>query len=639
MADESTAPTAGWTRHIDRLRKRETWCLVDRMVRAWGPLLLILFAICYYGQYYRSDINLGGEGGTTAVIAMRLMEGQRPIVDTFLGYNVMWFWPVAWLFEVTGPNYIALSIYFFTICTISAVVGFLIVRRATNAGWLALGVGVVLILIPGMLFRNYMGLLPVLNAWAMLHAFVWEPRRPWHRWIRFAVAGLVLGLTFLIRIDVGMFLLVIYAGLVVLFPLGVRGGFLRRIPLVAGGAVVCIAAALLLHAPFYWHAQTHDYGPDFVGQYREMINKIIWEATKNVPGLATAEAPAEPRLDLAPPRVHGREITRVANNPNLEEQLAEIERQKEIEAGTRPRKDLANLFRQKDFYHAAFILALYLPILVSALIIVIAGCALLWALLTRNAALKEPALVSLVTLGCALTIFSQYFFFRPDTPHLSEFMISFFVAMACASFFAIRRALRARSWLLAVLCGAFVLLCVINEGLFFYHSFPKESAGTIEMGRKRSYELKAQNGVHVLVRRREQPWMQKLHDVVFEHSDPDDWVVTFPYSPTINFMTNRRSYLRNLYVDNASLPKDWANTAIDEIKRFRPAVIVIDQRDINDTEESRFRNWAAPVDRFIRHHYIQVGEFGDFDENEIFVRPDKIPPSAWRIRASDNPSA
>jgi hypothetical protein len=643
MSERST-----WKHLSDQMRRPDTWAALDRILRTWGPLVLVVLAVCYYGQYYRSDLNLGGEGGTTGVIAMRLMEGQRPIVDTFLGYNVMWFWPVAWLFTVTGPNYIALSIYFFTICTITAVLGFLIVRRATGAGWLALGVGALLVLIPGMLFRNYMGLLPVLNAWALLHAFVWEPGKPAWRWLRFAIAGLVLGLTFLTRIDVGMFLLVIYLGLVGLFPFGVRGQFLRRTGIAAAGAVVCFATALAIHVPFYLHARARGYDKAFVEQYSTMLDKIRWEATKNLPGVALrTDGSPDVRPSISRVRVTDSSIASASESeegiirvrtkklpPNWRALEAEKERQRQIEerkaveAGTRPRPDFREAFRQERFYDAAFILALYLPILVSGLVIPIAGCALLWALLTRNPALKEPALVSLVTLGCALTIFSQYFFFRPDTPHLAEFMASFLVAMACASFFAIRRTIRSRSWIVGIPCVAFVLLCASDEFLFFHHSFPKESAGTIEAARKRAHELVADNGVRVLVRRREQPWMQALHDTVVKHSTPDDWVVTFPYSPTVNFMTNRRSYLHNLYVDNASAERKWSPRTISEIDKFQPAVIVIDQRAINKTEASRFRNWASDVYQHIRERYVLVGVFNDKKEIEVFVRPDKLPPQA-----------
>ena len=73
--------------------------------------------------YYRSGLNFSGEGGTVAIVAMRLLDGQRPIVDTFLGYNVMWFYPVAWLFKLTGPDYTALRIFFFRFAPATGVSG------------------------------------------------------------------------------------------------------------------------------------------------------------------------------------------------------------------------------------------------------------------------------------------------------------------------------------------------------------------------------------------------------------------------------------------------------------------------------------------------------------------------------------
>lgn len=624
MAESVDRTSKGENRVFTSIRQPEFWAKLDALLRRWGPLLLVIFAVCYYGQYYRSDLNLGGEGGTTAIIAMRMMEGQRPILDTYLGYNVLWFWPVVWLFEITGPNYIALRIYFFALCTLSAVLGFLIVRRATGQGWLAVGVGLLLATIPGMIFRNYMGLLPVLNAWALLHAFVWDARHVAVRWVRFAVAGFVLGATYLVRIDVGIFFTVIYAGLAVLYPFAVRGEFLRRSARVTAGVGLCVACLLAIHLPFYLHARNHGYEAAFVEQYPTMLKKILWEGSKVS---AVENAPSSTRFVTMPAsRRDG--IIRIQNTKR---NLAEIERQREIEArkaaeaGTRPRKTLSDLFKQESFYDAAFVIILHLPVLIAALIIVVAGPALLLAIILRKAALKEPALVSLVTLGAALTIFPQYFFFRPDTPHLSEFMIPFAVAMACASFYAIGRTIRSRSVAVGVPCVLFVGLCGTQEGLFFYHSYTKESAGTIEAARKRSYEVVADNGVRVLVRRREQPRFQGLYDTIVRYSEPDEWVVTFPYSPTINFMTNRRSYLYNLYVDNAAMPKNFFENAIADIQTKRPAVIVIDQRDINGTEESRFRNWAAPLYDFIRENYRRVGEDQDFDGNEIFVRPDKLP--------------
>ena len=85
---------------------------INSLIAKWGWILILGFALCYYGLYYRTGLNLGGEGGTNGVLALRLMEGQRPIVDTFLGYNLMWFYPLVGLFYLTGPDYLAMKVFF-----------------------------------------------------------------------------------------------------------------------------------------------------------------------------------------------------------------------------------------------------------------------------------------------------------------------------------------------------------------------------------------------------------------------------------------------------------------------------------------------------------------------------------------------
>ncbi len=575
---------------------------IDPWLRRFGALLLVVFALIYYGQYYRSDLNLGGEGGTEGVIAMRLNEGALPIVDTFLGYNVMWFYPIAWLFRAVGPDYVALRIYFFAICLAMAVVAFLTVRRVTGQGWLAVGTGLLIVLIPGMLFRNYMGFLPVLNAYLLLQAFVLESRpgrsAAW-RWIWWALAGLGLGLTLLVRVDLGLFIGVIATGLVVLYPLGVRGEFRRRlVGAVAAGAVLCLGV-FATHFPVYLDAANRGFGAEFLGQYPTEVSRLRYQFNKDV--MAAAPEPAS-------------DWRRVANQAPAASDGGDV---------TRPRESLGSLFEQESFYDAAFVIALHLPLAISAIIFIFAGAGLAWAIVARDRERRASSLTCLVTLGCALTLFPQYYFFRPDTPHLSEFMCPFLVAMVCASWHAVRWS--GSSWALRVPSWAFVGLCLIGEGLYFYHSFPKESAGTIAASRKRSHEFIGDNGVRVWLKRREQERIAAIYEAVSVHSQPDDWVVTFPYSPTINFMTNRRSYLRNLYNDNASVESEskWIQNAIRDIREKRPAVIVISDEDINQTEYSRFKNWAAPVRDHVRMNYVLIGVFKEY---EIFVRPDRLTP-------------
>src|SRR5579884_3589536 len=59
----------------------------------WAPFALLVFALIYFGTYTRYWFSLTDEGGTAGVIAMRILAGERPLRDIFLGYNVLWFYP------------------------------------------------------------------------------------------------------------------------------------------------------------------------------------------------------------------------------------------------------------------------------------------------------------------------------------------------------------------------------------------------------------------------------------------------------------------------------------------------------------------------------------------------------------------
>ncbi len=154
-------------------RKTDFWLRLESALKRWGGLLVGIFAVIYYSLYYRSGLNFSGEGGTVALVAMRLLEGQRPIVDTFLGYNVMWFYPVAWLFHLVGPDYTALRVYFFGLHDHRRAGIFYCAPR--HRLWLVFDPGRVGSgADPGMIFRNYMAFLAMLNMLVLLQAYVFE---------------------------------------------------------------------------------------------------------------------------------------------------------------------------------------------------------------------------------------------------------------------------------------------------------------------------------------------------------------------------------------------------------------------------------------------------------------------------------
>jgi hypothetical protein len=586
-------------------RARTAGLRLESILRKWGALTVAIFAVLYYGLYYRSGLNFSGEGGTVAIVAMRLLEGQRPIVDTFLGYNVMWFYPVSWLFKLTGPDYTALRIFFFSLCTLTGVLAFLVVRRVSGNGCYSVLIALGPVLIPGMLFRNYMAFIVMLNMLVLLEAWVFEQSKRLRQICWMTAAGAVLGLTYLLRIDLGAFFTAMTAGLFVLYPFGQKEGFARRLRLAAGGAMVTAMMFCATHAPIYFDAVRRGYADAFVAQYTSWLGMVRYlasqEMAKQLPSPKPASAVAEPDSPAE-------ERIPVESKP----------RNRDVDSnGYLQKRSVTDVLGAATLYDRAFALATYLPVLAALLIVIAAGPLLIGSLLRSNFPLRTDCLALLVSTGSALTLFPQYFFFRPDTPHLSEFMAPFLVAMGCALWVALRWSRKSR--MAAVYFALLFSLCSLDAAVYFFHAFPKESSGSIAARKKRKFELAAENGVRVRLKAREREEIAELCRVIGTYTKPTDYIVCYPYAPTINFMTGRPSYEYNLYVDNAHNVSDFFRDTMAEVARYRPAAILIDNRAMNQTEDSRFFNWAPETYQWIKSHYAYAGTFR---RQEIYLRPD-----------------
>lgn len=580
------------------------------------PWLLLAFALIYYALYFRSGLNLGGEGGTAGVVAMRLMEGQRPIVDTFLGYNVLWFFPIAWLFELTGPNYLVLRGFFFAICLVSAGLVYRVVFNYTKNAWFPAVPCVLAILIPGMMFRNYMPFLGVLNAWLLTSAFVRTSRR---FLLRAAAAGVGLGITFLVRIDLGIFFTIILLGLALLYPLGARGDFWKRTFHSMGAVLVALSLAWAAHLPFFLHAKARGYDAAFLAQYTgwlEMVSAEFKTFTADLREKPPAPAPVSPQATTPKPTA-----TTKAPAETWEDR------------GALARSRISDIWTAPTWEFRSLALSIYLPIPFSVVAIAVGLCFLLSAILKKDGVAKERALYPLTVLGCALTLFPQYFFFRPDTVHVAEMMVPFLAALATIFWAALRYAREQGSKARRLLAAIPLTACTGITAIYVSHALPKGSAGTVAAREKAAHRFDALNGVHVLVRQKEARWLAGLRDAILRHSSPREFVVCFPYSPTINFMTDRPSPLHNLYVDNATAGKRFTETFLKVMTESRPAVVVLDQRKINRSEASRFQNWAPEACRWLAENYVYLGRY---DRNEVFARKDKVPgpvtPEAIEVR-------
>jgi hypothetical protein len=276
---------------------------------------------------------------------------------------------------------------------------------------------------------------------------------------------------------------------------------------------------------------------------------------------------------------------------------------------TLPRADWHTFVSSPEPDKRALFALTYLPLF--AYFAFVGGAAFLAfrAIFRREFTLDHPAMLALVLLGSSLTTFPQFFFFRPDRPHLSEFMPGYIVAAACAAVLLSPRKPRAVSWI----TGAFL---AAQLTLFGWYALDHYSAGTIaarttiKPAKRKFFE--GANGVRVVVSAKEFDLLEGVRRAIVENSRPGEWVVCYPYQPGYNLMSDRPTYERTLYMDNATAERAWSGQAINRIVEKRPAVIVLDDRAINGHESSRFSRWAEPVSNFVREHYRHVGTFETF---------------------------
>ena len=565
----------------------------------WFPWLLLGIAVAYYATYSLSGLDLGGEGGTTAVYAQRLLEGQRPFVDTFLGYNVLWFYPLVWLFQIFGPNFTVVRIFFFALSIITALLAYRTVRRVSNSALLAFGCALVLILIPGIQFRNYLGLLGVANLAALLEALGLPQRSPKHRLIWIVVAALSIALTFLIRIELGLFFSGVALASVVAYLLLGDDRVRRRI----SNALVTIVALpvtfLVVHLPVSYYAEQHGFAGAFWENYLS-----YWQFIEEK---AMSVAAAEP-LKLGRPLRLSSPIRPVADT---------IPAPAVADRSTRKLPVWTQMFTEKFGKRRILVFLLYYPVLSGAILGLAALFLAVTGILRNRASEKNEALILIIGLMAAFTLFPQYFFFRPDPQHLSEMMCPLLVVSACSFAMALRRWKSPQRW--SRWSNRLWMLLLLVE-LWFYLDYGLSVPWMGSIGRKKSNEqlFRAANGVLAYLPKDQKPDYEALYQAITQNSAQTDWVICYPYAPTVNFMTDRRSYLYNLYVDNATRPATFDTEAIAAIEQKKPALILINDDPINATESSRFSVWAATTLAYIKSHYRYLGTYV---RNDVYVAP------------------
>jgi hypothetical protein len=196
-------------------------------------------------------------------------------------------------------------------------------------------------------------------------------------------------------------------------------------------------------------------------------------------------------------------------------------------------------------------------------------------------------------------------------------MCPFLVVSACSFEMALRRWNSPKLW---SRWGPRLWMLFLLVQLWFYLDYGLAVPWMGSIGRKKPDEqlFRADNGVLAYLPKQQKTEYEALYQAVTQNSAQNDWVICYPYAPTVNFMTNRRSYLYNLYVDNSTRPTTFDAEAIAAIEEKKPAVILINDDPINATESSRFSVWAGTTLAYIKSHYRYVGTYV---RNDVYVAP------------------
>ena len=590
-----------------------------------GVVMLVIVALCYYAIYWRCGLMLSGEEGVAAVVAQRLNAGERPIVDTFLGYNLGWFYPIAWLFKVAGPNYLVLRAYFFFLGILSGLAAYFTISMVTRRSLLAFAAGLLVVLMPGVIGRNYMGLLGNLGMLTILGVFLIPSQKRACRLLWMIAAGVSISLAWMIRIDLGFFQTILFLLTAILYLLKPERGFGGRLAHSSLALMILIGSFLAIHGPAYSDALRRGFGKQLADQYwiwpsmikggaqqvMAQCSKVFYPAPAHEPVPAPHSSADGQALPTSPS---------ATASPTAGSETSATSASYSDTSLKRP--PLSDILHARKFKDRIFALLIYLPIPVSLLFTAWGFLLVLRSWISRNVAHWLSGAVLLVSTGSALVLFPQYFFWRPDMVHLAEFMVPFMVALVIGIFLAVST-WRNSPWWKCLLLAVVMMPAGLDLGLYAIKGWQTDGAGSIAASRKRHLEFTALNGVHVKLNPLELGRNTMLRDTILSHSKPGDYVVCYPYFPMVNFMTDRPSYEYNLYADNALPPDQFFVQAKANIERHHPAVIVIGTGKVNDTESSRFPNWASQTYAYIKEHCTLVASD---TELEIYtLNPGSLP--------------
>ena len=555
-------------------------------------LALAVIGCVYYSLYYDYYFNWADEG-SVALIAEKLANGETPYVDVEPGYGILWFYPISILFKLFGVSFLVVRVWFIVLGFTAALLSYALLWRLTRHRVITFLTALLVLLLPGSGYKTYIPLLVIAGAYVLFLYDAKTLKSTIAPWLALTAAGAYFAIAFLIRGDIAtayVALFLLYHGLITL-QASIRERDPKRFLLFPARFAGVLLIAAIVTTPLAIHAREHGYVDGFLGQYTQFAKELI-------------------------SKLHARYVlpsTAVAMPSD------------EVAGTLLPRPNLRSLFWPG---HTQWVFLTYAPLLVP---LVVCFYLCLNFLKRRSSAvdfsefLSESTYVIVLSIG-AFAAFPQFFVFRPDIFHLSEFIPGFIVLCGYVFFLMrtqvgatmtlsldwrkgyyqlvlMRAQVNAKSTSAVILRGGyciFVMLCLVYL-VAYVRVYPEG----VERREGRTNRLQISDRLDIHLNRIEHKILSGLSTIILQESGPDDYLLCFPYCPGINFITGRPTFQRHLYVDDSVLVSrpGWLSEMREEIVTKRPKIIVIWNWDINRTNISRFSVWAAPLYNFIGDRY------------------------------------
>ncbi|SMH41041.1 hypothetical protein [Azospirillum agricola] len=508
-----------------------------------GALVLVLVAFAFYGAYIDVGYNYADDGHY-AQTAYEFRLGTDPHAIRF-GYGLLWHKAGDWMFRVTGPSYAAVRALFFMVAGATTVLVWLSARFLGIEAPMAAVAAAIALLVPAYPATAFYGFCTLLNVAAQVPA---ARQGAALRARDLVLPALILSFTFQIRADFGYVFSLPLAAMVLHAGLAARERRFRRF---AGLAATALGVFILGQLPLAVLAIRGGYLDLMVGEYLRYPKAITLILLR--------------LLHLEPAAASG--------------------------AGTLlPRVPLTALWAGPPDQAALALLTYGCPL-------VIAGFALFEMVAVARSSKGTRAgrigVAGVVALGACASL-PHYFLYRPDLPHIANFMPGFLLLSALFAARWWEATTTGSRWGGASLPGLLLLLALPLVYLWTGSSNPGTGSPALAAGR--TIPFSSANGVHVRVTAGEHALLSGLREVILSHSQPGDRIVCLPFCPGIAFLAERRMLLREHYVDDSLLVTDpgWIERTIALTEAARPPLVITFDWAMNGTELSRVRNWAAP---------------------------------------------